>query len=314
MITRRMALTGALGGLAAASLSPIAFAGSEKKASKPTAKPATTQVADKIFLISGVGGNVTALSTEEGLLLVDTGGLGFTKALQGQLKALPNGKKVHTVFNTHGHRDQTGGNETFGKGGAKIVSQYKAKHRISTPYWIPGEERYEDALPKAAWPTETFFTTGKTTVGSEDIEYGYLYEAHTDGDIYVYFKNSNVLVVGDAAAPEGDPVLDWYGGGWVGGRCDSQDILLKLCNDRTKIIAGVGPVFTRAQLQAERQVFQKIYDRIFEMIRKGMTWKDMLAAGAMDGLGRTFADPSGFMYSAHKGFWAHHNTLSHDVV
>jgi cyclase len=313
MINRRIALKGALGGLAAASLAPLAFAGSDKKkASK--AKPVISQVTDRIFLIGGVGGNVTALSTDDGLLLVDTGGLGYTRALQGQLRALPNGKKVHTVFNTHWHRDQTGGNETFGKSGAKIVSQYRTKHWISTPYWIPAEDRYEDALPQAASPTETFFTTGKTTVGTEDVEYGHLYQAHTDGDIYVYFKNSNVLVVGDAAAPEGDPVLDWYGGGWVGGRCDAQDVLLKLCNDQTKIIAGVGPVITRAQLQAEREMFQKIYDRIFQMIRKGMTWKDMLAAGAMDGLGRTFADPSGFMYAAHKGFWAHHNTLSHDVV
>lgn len=312
MINRRTALKGALGGFAAASLSPLAFAAADKKA--PKAKPVTAPVAGNIFLISGVGGNVTALSTDEGLLLVDAGAREYSKALQGQLKALPNGKKVHTVINTHWHRDQTGGNEVFGRSGAKIVSQYKTKHWVSRPYWVPGEERYEDALPKSAWPTETFFTTGKTTAGDEEIEYGYLYEAHTDGDIYVHFRKSNVLVVGDAAAPEGDPVLDWYGGGWVGGRCDSQDILLKLCNDQTKIIAGVGPVMTRAQLQAEREMFQKIYDRIFGMIRKGMTWKDMLAAGAMEDLGRTFADPSGFMYAAHKGFWAHHNTLSHDVV
>jgi len=308
-----MALKGALGGLAAASLPTLAFAGSGRKAAAK-AKPTTTQVTARIFLIRGLGGNVTAFSTQEGLLLVDTGGLGQTRALQKELNGLPNGKKIHTVFNTHWHRDQTGGNEVFGKSGAKIVSQYKTKHWISTPYWVPAEERYEDGLPKSAWPTETFFTTGKTTVDSEDIEYGYLYQAHTDGDIYVYFKSSNVLVVGDAAAPEGDPVLDWYGGGWVGGRCDSQDILLKLCNDETKIIAGVGTVITRGQLQAEREMFQKIYDRIFQMIRKGMTWQDMLAAGAMEGLGRTFADPSGFMYAAHKGFWAHHNTLSHDVV
>jgi cyclase len=314
MMNRRMALQGVLGGLAAASLSPLASAATSGRARAPKPKPVTTQLTDRLFLVGGVGGNVTALSTDEGLLLVDTGGLGYTKALQSQLKALPNGRNVHTVFNTHWHRDQTGGNDTFGKAGAKIVSQYKTKHWISTPYWVPGEERYEPALPKAAWPTETFFTSGSTTVGNEEIEYGYLYEAHTDGDIYVYFKTSNVLVVGDAAAPEGDPVLDWYGGGWVGGRLDAQDTLLKLCNDETKIVAGVGPVITRAQLQAEREVFQKIYDRVFDMIRKGMTWQDMLAAGAMEGLGRTFADPSGFMYAAHKGFWAHHNTLSHDVV
>ena len=37
--------------------------------------------------------------------------------------------------------------------------------------------------------------------GAESIEYGYLLEAHTRGDIYVFFRDSNVLAVGDVASP-----------------------------------------------------------------------------------------------------------------
>ena len=52
-------------------------------------------------------------------------------------------------------------------------------------YWLPAEDRYEKARPKAAWPTQTFFNTGSMKAGGEQIDYGYLVSAHTGGDIYV---------------------------------------------------------------------------------------------------------------------------------
>ena len=58
----------------------------------------------------------------------------------------------------------------------------------------------------------------------------------------------------------------------------------------------------------------QILDRFFERIRKGETNEDMLAAGIMEGTGRTWQDPAKFVYAAHKGFWGHNNTLSHDIV
>jgi glyoxylase-like metal-dependent hydrolase (beta-lactamase superfamily II) len=54
-------------------------------------------------------------------------------------------------------------------------------------------------------------------IGGEQIDYGYLLVAHTAGDIYVYFKDSNVLAVGDVASPVNDPELDWITGAWIGG-------------------------------------------------------------------------------------------------
>ena len=51
-----------------------------------------------------------------------------------------------------------------------------------------------------------------------------------------------------------------------------------------------------------------------ERIRKGETNEDMLAAGIMEGTGRTWEDPAKFVYAAHKGIWGHNNTLSHDIV
>jgi len=78
---------------------------------------------------------------------------------------------------------------------------------MSADYWIPAEDRYEKARPKAARPTETFLTAGSMKAGDEQIDYGYLPLAHTNGDIYVFFKTSNVLAAGDVASPLRDPAL-----------------------------------------------------------------------------------------------------------
>ena len=139
-------------------------------------------------------------------------------------------------------------------------------------------------------------------------------EAHTDGDAYVYFRDANVIAVGDAIAPHRDIELDWWGGGWLGGRVDSLKHLLALTDARTKFVPSYGDVVGRAEVQAEYDMCQLLFDRFFERIRKGETNEDMLAAGIMEGTGRTWTDPAKFVYDAHKGFWGHNNTLSHDIV
>ena len=139
-------------------------------------------------------------------------------------------------------------------------------------------------------------------------------EAHTDGDIYVLFRDANVLAVGDAVSPLRDPVLDWFGGGWLGGRVDAQKLLLDLADARTRIVPCYGPVVGRAEIQAEHDLMLKLFERLVERVRKGESPEDILAAGVMDDLGRRFDDPLRFLHDAHKSLWAHHNTLSPDVV
>jgi hypothetical protein len=67
-------------------------------------------------------------------------------------------------------------------------------------------------------------------------------------------------------------------------------------------------------VQAEHDTCAMLFDRFFDRIRKGETNEDMLAAGIMEGTGRTWTNPKKFVYDAHKGFWGHNNTLSHDIV
>jgi glyoxylase-like metal-dependent hydrolase (beta-lactamase superfamily II) len=224
------------------------------------------------------------------------------------------GGRVSTVFNTHWHLENTAANETLARGGASILAHQNTRLWMATPTWMPAEDRYRQPRPPAAHPTTTFFAAGEMTAGRERIEYGYLIEAHTSGDIYVFFRDSNVLAVGDVASPVRDPELDWFTGAWIGGRADAMTRLLELCDAETRIVPGFGPVMRRAELQTERDVMKTIYDRVFERVRQGDEAGDMLKAGVMNGLARTWNDPLKFLYDVNKGLWAHHNKLSPDVV
>jgi glyoxylase-like metal-dependent hydrolase (beta-lactamase superfamily II) len=265
-------------------------------------------------LIGGMGGNIVALKTSDGAVLVDSGHAPSSSALLGIVEEATGGRRVHTLFNTHWHLDQIGGNEVIGSAGANIVAHEKTRLRLATPYYLPDLDAYRPAMPVQAQPTESFYTTGSTTIAGKRIEYGYLIEAHTDGDAYVYFRDANVIAVGDAIAPHRDVELDWWGGGWLGGRVDSLKHLLELTDARTKFAPSYGDVVGRAEVQAEYDMCQMLFERFFERIRKGETNEDMLAAGIMEGTGRTWNDPAKFVYDTHKGFWGHNNTLSHDIV
>jgi glyoxylase-like metal-dependent hydrolase (beta-lactamase superfamily II) len=274
-------------------------------------QPAGGRLTDKLAVVEGGGVNVVAFAAGDGLVLVDSGA---PKSGEKVMSALGANAKVHTLFNTHYHLDQTGNNEMFAAAGAKIIAHERTRQWMSSDYWVPAEERYEKARPKAARPTETFQTTGTLKSGAEQIDYGYLPLAHTNGDIYVFFKTSNVLAVGDVASPLRDPALDYFTGGWIGGRVDAMDILLELSNDQTRIVPAYGPVMTKAEFKAERDLMEEVRARMWKQVREGDGPKDMLEAGVLKGLPRTWKDPDKFLYDAAKGLWAHHNKLDPNVV
>ena len=278
------------------------------------AQQPVNRLTDKLAVLDGGGANVLAFSSGDGLVLVDSGAPKSGDQLMAALKSLDSAAKVTTLFNTHYHLDQTGNNEMFAAAGAKIVAHERTREWMSADYWVPAEERYEKARPKGARPTQTFQTTGTLRAGGEQIDYGHLILAHTSGDIYVHFKNANVIAVGDVASPLRDPALDWFTGAWIGGRVDAMDTVLKLANDQTRIVPAYGQVMTKAQFKAERDMMDEVRARLFKQVREGDGPKDMLEGGVLKGLAREWKDPYKFLYDAAKGCWAHHDKMDPNVV
>jgi cyclase len=316
MADRRSFLQGSLSGVAGLASVPLlgSLAGCQTLSSGQAAarKTALTseRLAERVTLISGAPGNVIAFAGDDGVVLVDSGAAESARAVKARL----GGVKVRTVFNTHYHADQTGGNALFGKEGATIHSHVITRQWLSTDFYVPAEDRWVKALPEVARPTKTFRQKGEMTTGAERIEYGYLLEAHTRGDIYVFFRDSNVLAAGDVASPLRDPAHDWYAGGWLGGRVDAMDDLLELANDETRIVPAYGPVMTRAQLKAERDMMLHLYDRTTLLTTQGRSAQDMLEAGVLKEVNREFQDPYRFLYDVCKGHWAHYTNFGGNIV
>lgn len=312
---RRHVLTGGIAGLLTLWTSPLLAAGQRASGGAASIR----RLSDSLSVLDGGGSNVVALSSADGIVLVDTGAAGSADRVMAALKGLGGNPRVQTVFNTHYHPAHTGSNEAFAAAGATIVAHDRTRQWMSVDHWLPDQNRYQKARPKAAWPTDVFFNTGSRTVGlaqggAERIEYGYLLVAHTAGDIYVYFRDANVLAVGDVASPVNDPELDWITGAWIGGRVSAMDLLLKVGNEQTRVVPGTGPVMTWAEFKAERELMEVVRQRLFKQIRQGDGPKDMVDGGVLNGLARTWKDPYKFLYAAARGLWGNHNKLDPDVV
>ena len=260
---------------------------------------------DNLTLVSGAGGNITVLNTPDGLLLVNGGRpertADLTKFLDEQFK----GKRVASLFNTDWHLENTGANETFKKQGAKILSHENTKLWIGADFYSEWENKRYKPRPNDALPTGTFYTSGKLTFGNERIEYGYLPQAHTDGDIYVFFPQQNVLVAGDVLSVGQYPILDYVTGGWIGGLQNANQALLKITNAETRIVAGTGPVQKKADLQAQTDMCTAMRDRLVRLMRQGMGPQDMIAAEPTKEFDAKWGNPELFIKNAYHGMWGH---------
>lgn len=265
---------------------------------------AAAKLGDKITLIAGAGNNIVALAGEGGSLLVDCG-----DALRAP-EVLGMAGGVKRVINTHWHLESTGANDAMAKAGAQLTSSVNTELWMTQEIVHDWEKKVYPPRAKEALPTDTFYTTGKTTFGGEAVEYGLMPMAHTDGDIYVYFPRANVLVAGDAVQPGRLPLLDWPTGGWIGGMQEAQKTLLKLANDSTKIVPGSGPVMSKAELQASLDLLTKVREHLVKLVKLGMGPSDLIKAKAMqDFEGQLAGDPEPFLYTAYRGLYAHAREL-----
>ncbi len=215
------------------------------------------------------------------------------------------GRPVRVLFNTHWHLENTGSNEMLAKAGARIIAHENTKLWMGAEIVSQWQKRTYKPRPKEARPNETFYTTGKIEFGSEEIRYGHLGQAHTDGDIYVFLPGPNILMTGDAFAVGSYPILDYPTGGWIGGLTDATRILAGLTDAQTKVIPGIGPVQSMVEVQAQLEMLGTMRTRFFEMMRKGMSAKDMLAAKPTREFDARWGDPELFITNAYPGLWGH---------
>ncbi|MEO6079180.1 MAG: MBL fold metallo-hydrolase [Steroidobacteraceae bacterium] len=266
--------------------------------------PSAESLGDGILCIRGAGANVVAVKGPDGLVFIDGGLLAnsgeLLKLAQQQL-----GKgDVRALINTHWHREHTGLNQVAGKQGAKIIAHE------NTRLWLSTTVRYQPdgppllPLPAGARPNVTTYNGGELKVGDEMLRYGYLSQAHTDGDLYVKLVKANVLVTGGVVAGNGWPTADWVTGGWITGTVGGYRALIAQCDDKTRVVTAAGSrLFTKADLQAELDMVSKLSDQLSRMIRAGGGPAEVLAANPAKDYVAKMGDATQFLTESVRGLW-----------
>jgi glyoxylase-like metal-dependent hydrolase (beta-lactamase superfamily II) len=258
--------------------------------------------------LRGAGGNLVLLADNAGAALVDSGAPEAAASVREFVRAHRGTGALDALLNTHWHLAHTGGNDVFGAAGTPILAHENTRLWMATEYYVDWQDRtYEPRAPEAL-PTRTFYSSDPQplvlAVGDEEIEYGHLREAHTDGDIYVRFKRRNVLVAGGAVAVGAYPVPDYATGGWIGGLVDATRKLLELSDEDTLIVPGEGPAVRRPHLAAQLEMLTTVRGRIEDLMRKGRSAVEMLEAGVTNEFDAYWgANRERFVTNLYNGLW-----------
>jgi len=270
-----------------------------------TATLQTGALSPRMTAILGPNGTVLAADSDDGVILVDGGHESWADALLATVEQTFPGKPVRTLFNTHWHEEQTGANRALGERGVEIVAHENTTLWLGTEVWVRWSEKKYPPLPKAAQPTTSVYDPGRMTIGGRRIDYGWARDAHTDGDLFVFFPDENVLVAGGFVSNAGWPVIDWWTGGWTVGMLNGFDRLLEVANERTRIVPAVGPVMTFAELKAQHAMYLTVFERIHGLLIKALGVDEVLAAKPTVEFDAQFGDPTQFVTLAFESTWGH---------
>ena len=251
------------------------------------------------WLLQGAGGNVVALPGDQGALLIDGGRAANADALLAAVLKATGSSRIHTLINTHWHPDQTGANEAVGKAGGVILAHEKTKLLLSnTIYNAIGVTNRVTALPAAARPTKTVRLNGSIEFPGQQVDYGYMPAAHTDGDIYVHIPKLNLLVVGGVLSVEEWPLLDYKNGAWFGGRVRASEALAELVKPDTRVIPAVGRMMTGKEVVRQRDMYQKLFTTMIGYLNKGFGPEDAARENPLKEYEKEFGDATQFEHDA----------------
>ena len=244
------------------------------------AAPAFTQgavgsyhVQGNVHMLYGAGANVAVQVGSDGILVVDTGATASREAVLDAIREISDAP-IRWIVNTSAHREHTGGNETVSQAGmtvngnpAAIVSHENVLARMTA------ENR-----PVTEMPLNTFFESGRDFYfNGEAIFLHHVPSAHSDGDIFVYFRGSDVLVAGELFVTTRYPIIDLTAGGGIDGLVNGANAMLDIAvpaylqEGGTYVIPGHGRVGDEADLVSFRDMLVIVRARIADLIADGRT-------------------------------------------
>ncbi len=251
----------------------------------------TTHVAGTVYVLnSGAGGNIGVSVGDDGILMIDDQFAPLAPKIRAAIAKLAEGTPKFLI-NTHHHGDHTGGNAEFGTE-ATIIAQTNVRKRLADQ-------------PAAALPIVTFPNSMTLYFNGEEIELTYLPAGHTDGDTAVYFKQSNVIHMGDDFFAGGFPFVDLSSGGTVDGYLKNVGKVIASVPDDVKIIPGHGELSTLADLKTFHNMLQETVSHVRGQMDAGKSLAEIQEAGLpdkWDGWGEGFINESRWIETIYNSY------------
>jgi glyoxylase-like metal-dependent hydrolase (beta-lactamase superfamily II) len=292
---------------AAFTVAPLTAASAQQPAANELA---VWPVRDGIYMVVGAGGNTTVQVGDDGVLIVDTKLATASEALLAKVREI-SAKPIRYVINTHGHPDHVGSNEAVAKAGSTIAGgnvsgaiadAAEGAAVLAHENVLVRMSGQENPPPFEAWPTDTMFVPQKDVYfNDEAVQLLHQPAAHTDGDVIVFFRKSDVISTGDVFTTTGYPVIRPEDGGGIDGVVAALNRIIELTvpaekqEGGTLVIPGHGRLCDEADVVEYRDMVTIIRDRIQSMVDMGMTLRQVQAA-------KPTADYDG-RYGATTGRW-----------
>ncbi|MFL2923824.1 MAG: MBL fold metallo-hydrolase [Limisphaerales bacterium] len=227
----------------------------------------TTHVAGSVYMLEGRGGNIGVSVGEDGILIVDSQFDNLAPQIEAALADLGKGE-LKFVLNTHWHGDHTGGNAHFGQK-ATVLAHENVRERLKN----------KSGTPQSALPVITFKESSSVHFNGEEIRLLHLGAGHTDGDVIIWFTDSNVIHMGDQFFNGRFPYIDLASGGRVLGYQRNVTKILNALPEGAKIIPGHGPLGDKQDLQSFSTMLMETINPVRQAISQGKTLDQIKAAG-----------------------------------